>query len=406
MGIFSKKEFVPPDVGAEEEFEEKNKDELKELEQSAVTQIPQESKQQGPAIAVPNAGIGSEVIERVNLEIEKFKTRLDFVTNTVREYSERMSLLSQQIGEIRTMNLETEKRLVQAIKDSASAIDIVKSVEPQKLRLDYQKSESRVEALTERLEGTKEFQETIMDEVKDLRRQSNVFIGTDGVLKLNDEIKKDLIEIQKVDSRVRINADKAEQLYIDLRRETSRNQKVVTMVSTLEAGFESLRAEVQRIRIDHSSIVKDREFGDFRKHVDEKFGEIKHALTLVGEIRGDNEKSKEIFQSTLALAKRNHEEIATMAMHVGEDKVKRVADYERWLAAVLKMMDQLASQMAEMKKRSGLTEEPVVESSLRDEIKTLVGEKKPEPTQEVLTDEILNEEKAAQKELEELKARS
>jgi len=42
---------------------------------------------------------------------------------------------------------------------------------------------------------------------------------------------------------------------------------VVTMVSTLEAGFESLRAEVQRIRIDHSSIVKDRGIGSDQERI-------------------------------------------------------------------------------------------------------------------------------------------
>ena len=89
------------------------------------------------------------IIGNKNIALEKIKGRIESVVEWINQCYERFSYVSESIGELRAMNVESEKKIVDATKEAEKVIDIVKEVKPAELRLDYQKVDMRMRVFEE-----------------------------------------------------------------------------------------------------------------------------------------------------------------------------------------------------------------------------------------------------------------
>ena len=58
---------------------------------------------------------------------------------------------------------------------------------------------------------------SLLDELKETKRKVDFFRGIEEIVKLSEEVKKELIEIKKIESRISINTDKVETIYAEIR---------------------------------------------------------------------------------------------------------------------------------------------------------------------------------------------
>jgi len=382
---FLKKKDGVPDVGQEETFDEK-----KAKKENAGKSIKKKSEKSnldkpvgefygveddgGPEKPVKSTGLkpssGSKSLdsEKNKLEFNKINAKIEAMNSLLKGFSERFSNVSQQIGEIRTMNLSNEKTISKMSLEGRKAADIVKEVKPEKLRLDYQKAGLKIQTLAEKIDANKQFQETLMKEVKDLRRKAGIFIGTDALLKLNEDVKKDLIELQRMGSRVRVNADKSEQLFVELRKGFAESRKVDEIVSSLDASYSGLKEEVGRLKIDYGNIVDSDNFEDFKKSMRNKFIALESSIAEFESLKENNQRLSHLIEKILMIAKRNEEDIADVAATIGDDKVKRISDYENQLNSVLKIIDTLAGQVGAIRKKLGLSKEKISVDPVKSKI--------------------------------------
>jgi chromosome segregation ATPase len=365
MGLFSKnQETVPPDVGKEEEYEAQLKAENKEAgeEEEKLKELPEEKFEAVPA----SYNVKS-------IEIEKLTARVEAIYAWIKEFYERFSNISERIGEIRAMNLENERQISNSMKEAARAVDIVREVKPEKLRMDYKKSEARIDMLGEKIDANKQFTDTIMEELKELKRKAEVFSGTETVLKLNEEIKKDLIEIQKLGSITRLHADKVEQIFIEMRRGFTEYQKINAVISNLDASYSGLKGEIEKLKIDYSDILNKKDFDDFKKTFNNKFAIVENYLSDIDDMKKENESMNRAIETAVSIAEDNKRDIGDIAVTIGDDKIKRVSDYENQLASILRIIDTLAGQIASIKKKVGMEEKKI---SVDEYKKEVIGKKK------------------------------
>ena len=185
-----KKGGAPPDVGEEDKFEEANKEGAEKEDKGAVPEL--NIGGNAPiASGVPAPGGDSIGDSQMNIRIEQLNAKLETISNWMKQVYERFSYISESIGEMRSANLNNEKQIVKAIKDSAQASELVKEVQPEALRLDYKKATLRMDVLDEKLESSKQFVDSVLEQFKDIQRKAEVFIGTEGVLKLNEDTQKE-----------------------------------------------------------------------------------------------------------------------------------------------------------------------------------------------------------------------
>jgi hypothetical protein len=344
-----KNEDSPPDVGKEDVITEVP---VEPDDSSGGSNYEEEISKKSKESSVPSGGNYSN--ESTRFELEKINARIEADNALIKSFNERFMNISQQIGEIRTMALANEKSISRSGLEAQKVVDIVKEVKPDQLRIDYQKIDMKVASLSEKLESNKQFFDSILEEVKDLKRKAGLFEGTDALLKLNDDVKKDLLEIQKTASRVKMNADKSEQIFIELRKGFADNQKTNEIIDNLNNMYSGVQKEVEKLRLDHSQVIKDKDFNDFKRNIDSHLQRIESTFGGVQKIGENNDKMERFIEEVLALEKRNEEDIADIGATLGKENIKRVGAYEDKLISILNMMDKMAFEINNIKTSLGL----------------------------------------------------
>ena len=358
LKLFRKKEGGVPDVGREEDPEEKKKKNSGVFEPEELEQEPEEERDEAPQ-TVTRKNENSR--PNSSFEIEKLSAKLGSLDGLVRGYGERISVLNQQIGELRSMNLTNEKSISKIAMDSSKAVDIVKEVKPEILRMDYQRALAKAEELAERIETNKQFMDTILNELKDLRRKVGTFVGTDALLRLSEDVKKDLVETQRLLAKTRLHADKSEQIFIELKNSFMESRKVSEMVNNLDTNYSGVQKDVEKLKLDFSKVVNSNDFNDFQKSVNNKFSIVENAMLELTKISEENERLGRMIETILSLEEKNKNDIADMAMAIGDDHIKRVSDYNDRLISIVEIVDSLAGQMLEVKKAVGMESEKKID---------------------------------------------
>ena len=363
-----KKDSSPPDVGKEEEIEYKEDadDNVNNLADKSYEEIldrpvfkDEMAKKKSPSFQQ------SFSEDKSNFDIEKINARLELINSLITAFNERFSRINQQIGEIRAMSIANEKNLSISNLDAKKVVDIVKEVSPEKLRTDYQRLDFKISTFVQRMQTYKQYMDSIMEELKDLKRRANLFEGTDALLKLNEEVKKDLIQIQKVNAKVRMNADKSEQVFIELSKGFQENQKINEMIMTLDNSYSGLKKEIEKLNLDYKQILSLDDFNDFKKKINNKIMILENSFSEIEKIREENERLSRGIGKILLMEKRNEEDIANLGFNSGNNNIQRVSDYEQKLFSILEVIEKMTLEISKIKEKleikpSDVAEKPAV----------------------------------------------
>lgn len=155
---------------------------------------------------------------KITTEIDRLKASVESFGEVRKGLMERMSGLNEQIGELRAMIMDRDRTIQEIELKAIKASDLVESVQPDKLMIELQKEDAKFEALKANLEGNESIMNRIMEELKEMRRKLDFFRGIEEIIKLSEEVKKELIEIKKVEASININTDKVQTIYAELRK--------------------------------------------------------------------------------------------------------------------------------------------------------------------------------------------
>ncbi len=151
-------------------------------------------------------------------ELDRVKASVDAFTEVRKGFTERFSRMSEQIGELRAMILDRDKSMQEVELKAIKAYDLVEAVQPDKIMTQVQKQDAKSEALKANLEGNEAIMDRVMQELKAVKKKVDFFRGVEEIVKLSEEVKQELIEIKKIESKVAINTDKVETIYSEMRK--------------------------------------------------------------------------------------------------------------------------------------------------------------------------------------------
>jgi hypothetical protein len=160
------------------------------------------------------------------------------------------------------MILERDRSIQEIELKAVKAYDLVDSVHPEKIMTEVQRQDAKSEALKANLEGNEAIMDRIMEELKETKKKIDFFRGVEEIIKLSEEVKSELIEIKKVESKISINTDKVETIYSEMRKKF---QDVDTFNSDLQEVKVNLQQNMKDI-----NFIKDRISGFVEKEELEK----------------------------------------------------------------------------------------------------------------------------------------
>jgi len=229
----------------------------------------EEKPAEQPSEAAPVAGGDASLaqVTKLSTEVDKIKASVEGFAEIRKSFTERFSRISEQIGELRSMILERDKSIQEIELKAIKAYDLVEAVHPEKIMTEVQKQDAKSEALKANLEGNESIMGRVMEELKEAKRKIEFFRGVEEIVKLSEEVKKELIEIKKIESKININADKVETIYSEMRKKYKDIETFSSNMQELKVGQEQSNKDIGFLKDRVTQLVDKGELDKLVKKV-------------------------------------------------------------------------------------------------------------------------------------------
>ena len=357
FGLGKKDGGAPPDVGKEDAGEEVS---------GGIGSAAEDDDKDSSSVKAPSVSSGGESVSLGGADMEKVNARMDSVIEWIKQFYDRFSYMNESIGEIRNMAMTNEKSILQASAGAEKVVAVVKDVKPEELRMDYQKLDLKVSSLLERIEANAQAMNDVRTEMNDLQKKSEAFIGTESLMKLNEDTKKDLVEVQKLSSRVKLQADKSQEIFNEVRKGFAESQKTQGMIDNLDGSYAGLRESLEKLKLSHDKVVRQKDYEDFKKTYGNKLAVFDALVSDVESLKGNVDEFSNLVETSLSVGRINKEDIAKIAVAKGVSNVKGVDEYENQIADMVGIIEVLSKQVAEVRKKLGLSKNKKVVPVAKD----------------------------------------
>jgi len=254
--------------------EESNEDSDKE-EENAKEELEAKDK------SVQDSSSGAPSILKLSTEVDRLKAGQEAFQEVRKSFTERFTRTSEQIGELRSMILDRDRTIQTLELKSVKAIDLVESIKPDKFMMDLERQNVKIEAIKANLEGNEAILDQVMEELKEMRRKMSFFRGVEEIIKLSEEIKKELIGIKKVEGTINIQTDKVQTIYSEMRKKIQ--------------DLDSFNSQIQEAKVNIEQNSKD---VDYIKSKMLGFAEKEELDSLLDKVQKYAESLKEIQKKT------------------------------------------------------------------------------------------------------------
>jgi phage shock protein A len=262
MGLFSRKKKKTDEELAEDSLEASDDEYPNDYPEVPVAEPLQNSQMSG------DASIG-----KIQADVEKLKAQFSTFYEIQKTTSERFSIVNQQIGELRSMMIERDKTSQHLEAKASQAIDLVRTVQPDKLMIEIRKGDSKVEALRANIESNENIVKNVLKELKDVKNKIAIFRGMEQVINLNEESKKELLDIKKMQAIVERHTDKVETIFTEMQKKFADFIRFSDNVNDLEKSFKQISTDFDSMKIKATELANKKEvenliskFDDFEKY--------------------------------------------------------------------------------------------------------------------------------------------
>lgn len=200
-------------------------------------------------------------------DIEKLKAQSE-ANNELRQlFSEKFSRIDEEIGELRNMMVDREKD-IQALEVKATkATDLVNEVQPEKLMVETKKLEAKIESFKSKLESGEQINETIMEELKQVRNQIRTFRGVEEIEKMTKDLLDDQTVIKKIEGKIEHHSDKVESMFMEINKKYDEFKHFKKQTDDTIESFNEVSKKFEEFKMKFNDLASKEDFDDFTKKV-------------------------------------------------------------------------------------------------------------------------------------------
>jgi chromosome segregation ATPase len=227
----------------------------------------------------PDMNLGSMVAE-----ITKIKASLESFGEIRKANSERFATLNEQIGELRGQIMDVNRNMGTLEVKTTKAADLVESVHPDKLMIQVQKSDGKVEALRGLIESKDAMIQNIMEQLKGMRNQMKVFKGIEEVLKLNEDVKTEVMNVKKMTALVERHADRVENIFVESQRTFKEFNDLLGQVSIMKSQLKETSDKADKLEVKGAKYIETSKF-------ESRMSDIEKLAKRMKELSDESEKN-------------------------------------------------------------------------------------------------------------------
>ncbi len=158
---------------------------------------------------------------KIQAVIEKLEAEVEILKDFRKADSDKINNISEQIGSLRSLFFEKEKKLKKIETEAEKASDLVKAMNPKKVVKGFARYDVRLDKIETKNESLRGMIDEIFSQMKDMRTTIKRFKDSEALVKLNKQVKGEITKIEKISNSVQANLKKMEDLYLNFERKFS-----------------------------------------------------------------------------------------------------------------------------------------------------------------------------------------
>lgn len=226
---------------------------------------------------------GTLTLAQLSADLDRLSAQFSSFYEMQKAATERFSRINEQIGELRAMLIERDRAAQHMEAKATQAIDLVETIQPEKLMIEVRKSDAKTEALKAGLESHEAVMNSVVAELKETRAKLTAFKGMEEVVKLNDEVKKELSQIKLIQSVVERHADKVDTIFAEMQKAFGEYIKLSDMLKSFDQASKQLTADTDNIKVTLKEVAMKKEVAVVSGRVEEFEKKVSSVLTLMNE---------------------------------------------------------------------------------------------------------------------------
>ncbi|MBD3203942.1 hypothetical protein GF327_06590 [Candidatus Woesearchaeota archaeon] len=211
---------------------------------------------------------------KLSADFTRLKAKFDQFAELRKVFNERFTRINEQVGELRGMIMDTNRTMQDLEIKTVKAVDLVDAVQPDKLMVEVKKQDAKIEAVKANLESNEAMMKTIMNQLKEMRHLVNKFRGVEQIVKLSEDVKKELMEAKKVEATIERHSDKVEGIFIESQKRFQEFEEISDKIKDINKrlGTVTQQSDQNKVKLQNLASKKEVEkliqkFNDFEKHV-------------------------------------------------------------------------------------------------------------------------------------------
>ncbi len=266
-----------------------------------------------------------EYLLTIAKEIDKVNLKVDSIAKWIRDFYTRFSYNYDQVQKLKQIVDSDRRDITIAIGNSSRAVELASAARPDR---SSKKLDSRLSEMDRIVQENKNTIRNVLLELKEVRKTSEVFVGTEELLKLNKEVKADLLDMQKLTARIKSTSDKSEQMSEEMRKSFNDLQKLGKKFESSCSNFDRIKRDVEELKLKTSQGKVATNFETFKKEVTERLNWL------------------------MSIQEKKKSEVDELRMTMAEMNSEMVADYEKRIGSMLEVIEELSRQVSGLKNGS------------------------------------------------------
>ncbi|MBU0757313.1 MAG: hypothetical protein KKF44_04555 [Nanoarchaeota archaeon] len=222
---------------------------------------------------------GADQIQQISnsklaADLSKLTAQFEQFAELRKLFNERFTRINEQVGELRGMIMDSNRAMQDVEVKTVKAVDLVSAVQPDKLMVEIRKQDVKIEALKASFESNEAMMKSILDQLKDMRHTVSKFKGVESVVKLSDDVKKELMNIKKSEATIERHSDKVEGIFMESQKRFQDFESLSGKLTDMDKEVKKIMQQSDQNRAKASSLATKKEvenliskFNDFEKHV-------------------------------------------------------------------------------------------------------------------------------------------
>jgi len=208
-----------------------------------------------------------DVEKNLEVDIEKLKAKVEVLIKIKEEMNNRISFLNEKIGEMRSSLVDKEKELTELKSNIEKTIQIVSELKPEEILRKFNEFYAKIEIINARIESNETILNKIIEELKEIRRIYLKFKSFEEIKKIEEDVKKDLGEIKKSESKIFSTSTKIESIFLEMNKRFEEFLELKKEVEKFKENLKEIIQEVNNLKVLSTSFIRKEEILELKELV-------------------------------------------------------------------------------------------------------------------------------------------